>query len=260
MKKIILILVLFLIGYISANARLISGQVICSDNGEPAIGASVLIKGTTVGTITDINGYYQIIVDSIHTTLRHSYIGYIAKEIKIENDSVINVSLKKEDIILEEFKITAYVEHIKSPFEITVYKSKIHKFFNLKGRKRIHHTFSVVGRSHNKPLLIEKDWISASSINSDTFLKHIHDNINYPDSTIYHGIEGRISVRFMIDLEGNIKDVEIIRPLDKWTTQEVLSAFQSAPQLSEYENRWRFGRPKNHIKTYILPIMFRMKR
>ena len=265
MKKSILILFSFLIGYISADARLISGQVTCSENGKPAIGASVLIKGTNIGTITDIDGYYQITVDSMHTTLRYSYVDYITNEIKIKNDSVINVSLEREDIVLDEFIITAYVEHIKPSYKVTrdtimVHRSKIHKFFKLKGRRHIRCGLSLVSKGYNKLLRIEKDWFSASTLNNNVFLKHIYDNINYPDSFIYDGIEGRMTVRFMINLEGNIKEVEILQNLDNRISNEVFSVLQSIPQLSQNEiNQWKCEKYRTHIGIYILPIRFRIK-
>jgi hypothetical protein len=266
MKNFVLLLVVILVCYNPANAQLFSGRVTCHDDGEPAIRASVYVKGTNIGTRTDIDGYYQLEIDSTHTTLYYAYIGYISKEIKINNDSIINVSLEKADIVLDEFKITAYVERIKSKIIVdridttTVYTSKAHKFFKLNGRKETYPVFSSIGKNDRKLLRIEKEWIRTSMINRDTLLKHIYDNINYPDSSIYYGVEGRISVRFMIDSEGNIKDTEVLRNLDNWTKLNVLSVFQSAPKLSQYKiNEWKAGKPKDYIGIFILPIFFRIE-
>ena len=263
MKKYVFILVLFLTSYISANARLISGQVTC-ENGEPLIGVSILLKRTNIGTMTDVNGCYQITVDSTHTTLRYSYIGYVAKEIEIENDSVINVSLKVADIELEEFVITACVgKNIEPAFKliedtIIVHKSKIHKIFNQKENIEIRRRFSPYKKNYDNLLRIEKKWFYG--INRDAFFKHIYDNINYPDTSIYQGIQGRVIVRFTMDLDGNIKNVEMIRSLDDWINQEVLSAFQSAPQLFLHKTNGReSNKSKTAVVSFILPVRFRIE-
>jgi hypothetical protein len=64
----------------------------------------------------------------------------------------------------------------------------------------------------------------------------------------------------MIDLEGSVKNVEVIRKLDDWSEQEILSVFQSIPKLSQYDiNRWNFRKSKNYIGIFIIPIIFIIK-
>ena len=87
--------------------RWISGQVTDS-SGEPLIGVSVQIRGTHLGTITDIDGNYRIEVDSLHTTLMFSFVGFERQEIRIGNDSIIDVRLEYERILLSEVVINAY--------------------------------------------------------------------------------------------------------------------------------------------------------
>lgn len=76
--------------------------------GEPLIGANILIKGTTQGAITDINGNYSIALTDKHAVLVFSYIGYIQKEEPIQGRKVINVILIEDQGQLEEVVVVGY--------------------------------------------------------------------------------------------------------------------------------------------------------
>ena len=77
-----ILLLLNIIGY----AQTVSGNVF-NESQEPLIGANVIIKGTNVGTITDIDGTFELDVPDLQTTiLEVSYIGYTTKEIPINAD------------------------------------------------------------------------------------------------------------------------------------------------------------------------------
>lgn len=84
----------------------ISGVV--KDNaGEPMIGVSVSIKGTTQGTVTDIDGNYSLAVPNANAVLVYSYISYVTQEISVGNQTTINVTLKEDVKQLEEVVVTA---------------------------------------------------------------------------------------------------------------------------------------------------------
>jgi len=70
------------------------GTVRSSQN-EPIPGASVLIKGTSQGTITDVDGKFKINVNSPEFTLNFSFIGYKSQDIKIGEKRVFNVVLER---------------------------------------------------------------------------------------------------------------------------------------------------------------------
>ena len=106
MKKVFTLFILsalFLSGF--AQNRLITGKV--SDAGGIGLpGVTIQIKGTTNGTITDIDGGYKISVsDGI---LVFSYIGFVKQEIAVSNQSVINVVLLEDVKLLNEFVVVGY--------------------------------------------------------------------------------------------------------------------------------------------------------
>ncbi|MDU1905934.1 MAG: von Willebrand factor type A domain-containing protein [Dysgonomonas sp.] len=108
LSAFILICIIAIINTVNAQSNLIkvTGKVIDTEYNEAIIGASVLIKGTNNGTITDINGEYTIQAPK-NSTLVFSYIGYITKEIKATTNS-INVSLEPDNQALEEVVVTGY--------------------------------------------------------------------------------------------------------------------------------------------------------
>lgn len=91
-----------------AQQRVISGRVISEEEPEGLIGVNILVKGTTTGVITDLDGNYTIQVSDDATALVFSYIGYLSKEEAIGNRSEINVTLSPDSQNLEEVVITAY--------------------------------------------------------------------------------------------------------------------------------------------------------
>ncbi|WP_233587697.1 TonB-dependent receptor [Parabacteroides sp. AF18-52] len=84
----------------------ITGKV-TDTNGEPIIGANVSTKGTTLGTITDINGSFLLDVPS-ETVISISYIGYLTQEVKVKQQTSLNIVLKEDTQALEEVVVVGY--------------------------------------------------------------------------------------------------------------------------------------------------------
>lgn len=90
----------------------ISGKV-TDENGEGLPGASVVVKGTAIGTTTDLDGKYQISVLE-ESTLVISFVGYQASEILVGNQSVIDIQLKIDAAELDEIVVIGYGTQKKS--------------------------------------------------------------------------------------------------------------------------------------------------
>lgn len=88
-----------------AQSRTVTGTV-ADKAGVPVIGASVLEKGTTNGTITDLDGNFTLTVPA-NATLRITFIGYVSKEIKVTSGTM-NVQLEEDNVGLEEVVVVGY--------------------------------------------------------------------------------------------------------------------------------------------------------
>ena len=82
--------------------------VVIEGGGEPVIGANVVVKGTTNGTITDFDGNYTIEGVSANDVLVISYIGYLSQEVPVGNQSMIKVTLKEDTQTLDEVVVVGY--------------------------------------------------------------------------------------------------------------------------------------------------------
>jgi TonB-linked SusC/RagA family outer membrane protein len=140
MALIRLILLLFVanIGSVHGNAtefrdeeNIITGQVTSEDDPDGFPGAIVLLKGTQTGDVTDINGNYSIEVPSAEAVLVFSSIGYEAQEVRVGNQSVINITLKPDVKQLDEFVVVGYGTQKKSDFTGAVYSVKSEQLQNM---------------------------------------------------------------------------------------------------------------------------------
>lgn len=88
------------------QSKTVTGVVVDAA-GVPVIGANVIVKGTTVGTITDFDGNYSLEVPE-NAVLQISYIGYLTEEVTVGNKSSINVTLKEDSQALDELVVVGY--------------------------------------------------------------------------------------------------------------------------------------------------------
>ena len=106
-KLMLLLACLFVgIGLVTAQTQKVTGVVISEEDGQPVVGASVLVKGTTLGTITDVDGNFNLSnVPSAAKTLQISYIGMQTQEVVIKPN--LRVVLKADAQKLDEVVVTA---------------------------------------------------------------------------------------------------------------------------------------------------------
>jgi TonB-linked SusC/RagA family outer membrane protein len=108
-KRILLSLALFVCSLVAvyAQQKMIRGKVVGAEDNIPLPGVSVVVKGTTNGTVTDAQGNYQISTSQSAQALIFSFVGYAAQEISIGNSSTIDVKLSVDTKQLSEVVVTA---------------------------------------------------------------------------------------------------------------------------------------------------------
>ncbi|MFT3739362.1 MAG: TonB-dependent receptor [Breznakibacter sp.] len=119
MRKLALILSLIMcvgLEAVFAQTRSISGTVTGKDDGEPIPGVSVAVKGTTVGTVTRMDGKYELAVPVDATTLVFSFVGMKTQEVEVTGKTSINIVLEAESIGMDEVMVVAYGTAKKSSF------------------------------------------------------------------------------------------------------------------------------------------------
>jgi len=103
----VMVLLFLLIPIFAFSQKRVTGTV--SDmNGEPLIGVNVVVKGTTTGTVTDIDGDYELQVPGNDAVLEFSYIGYTSVEVLVGNQTVINQTLTEDVQLIDEVVVVGY--------------------------------------------------------------------------------------------------------------------------------------------------------
>jgi len=110
MKRTFTIFLLFLLGMqISfAQGKVIAGKVTSANDGSTIPGVQVIVKGTTTGTTTDMNGVYNLTVPATATILQFSFIGMKTTEVEIGNLTTINLAMEEDLLLLDEVIVVAY--------------------------------------------------------------------------------------------------------------------------------------------------------
>ncbi len=90
-----------------AQEKSITGLVTDSKTGEPLIGVSVTLEGTSTGTVTDIDGRFSLKTPT-NSTLRVIYMGYITQTVKVGNQSNVNIKLSEDTQLLDEVVVVGF--------------------------------------------------------------------------------------------------------------------------------------------------------
>ncbi|SHF87226.1 TonB-linked outer membrane protein, SusC/RagA family [Mariniphaga anaerophila] len=117
MRNIILTFLFVALSISVANAQIkrISGSVTTSGTGVPVSGVSVVVKGTTLGTVTNQDGYYQLNLSGDSPVLVFSYIGMKTRELPVEG-SILDVAMIPDNVDVDEVVVVAYGTTVKNQF------------------------------------------------------------------------------------------------------------------------------------------------
>ena len=111
----LMLLCLIATSFVTVNGQQInvSGTVIDREDQLPLPGVSVIIKGTTIGTVTDAEGKYNLAAPSNQSIIVFTFVGYTTQEIQVGSQNLINVSMSQDLRQLSEVVITGYGSQLK---------------------------------------------------------------------------------------------------------------------------------------------------
>ena len=92
----------------SDGSNVVSGKIVSADDGDPMIGATVTVKGTNLGTVSDIDGNYSIVLPQNSRQLTFSYIGYLSQTRTVDPGSTLNIRLQEDQAALQEVVVVGY--------------------------------------------------------------------------------------------------------------------------------------------------------
>lgn len=203
----------------------VKGQVIDDFNG-PIIGANVLVKGTNVGTITDNNGGF-VLETTNDAVLRFTFPGMKAKEVAVKD-------------VLGNLKVQLYSDgsmSVRSSDGSAPQKAK-----------------NLV-RTATDPVFTVVDEMPDFPGGQNELLKFLANSVKYPIIAQENGIQGRVIAAFIVEKDGSIRNVEVIKGIDPSLDQEAVRV------LSEMPN-WTPGKQRGQAVAvkYTVPVTFRLER
>src|SRR5690606_18643438 len=132
------LLILCLIGLLPLNPvvalqarQQVTGQVIDAATKETIPGANIIVRGTTVGTVTDMDGRFVLDASGPEAVLVVSFVGYLKQEIAVGNQTQINIELHADQAQLEEIVVIGYGSQKKSDLTGAVTRVDAETFKNL---------------------------------------------------------------------------------------------------------------------------------
>lgn len=218
----------------SSEAIKITGTVTSKETGKPIAGVNVIVQGTTSGTITSLEGKYEIVVDN-GATLVFSFVGYQIVSIPIGEKTSVDVQLETEAITIDFSKKNSLIASQETNH--TNEKSPIHSPKDPLNPG----TFVVVEELPSYPG------------GTDALKKFIYDNLQYPADAKKNKIQGKVLVNFIVDQEGKIVNPKVMRGTSPSLDAEAL-------RVTKLVSGWKPGKQGGKAIScrVIVPIEFKL--
>ncbi|MDH4092406.1 MAG: TonB family protein [Cyclobacteriaceae bacterium] len=177
----------------SGGSRIIKGRV-KSENGTGLAGVNIVIKGTNVGTMTDVSGYYQISVGEQIPTLVFSCIGFMRTEITAGSEDQTNVQLN-QDVSQRSEVVAGY------------------------GAERKADDSSISNLEFASP-----------EGGQSAYKAYLENNLRYPAQALEKNIEGEVTIEFTVEPTGQLTAFKVIQGLGYGCDEEVIRLVQEGPR------------------------------
>jgi TonB family protein len=179
-----------------AQQNVIRGKVTSSEDGTALPGVNVLIKGTTIGTVTNAEGDYSIAVDKTNPTLVYSFIGLQNTEVEVKEATELNIQMSVDATQLSEVVVTA---------------QGIQRETRALG-------YAVSGPDEDvTPLDLAHPQIGYRS-----FKQYLEKNLRYPEQAKANKVEGRVTVQFTVEPDGALSNFTILRGIGSGCDEELI--------------------------------------
>lgn len=189
--------------------RVLKGKVV-SDKGQALPGVNVMVKNSSIGAVTDIDGRYELSVPAGTRDVVFAFIGFESQEINIGDQHELNVSLKEDTASLSEVVVTGYGAPSSGQSTSTF------RFAEPSG-----------GRSD--------------------FNDYLAKSVQYPAEALKNKTEGRVTVRFTVQPNGTLTDFEVTKGIGSGCEEALIEAIKSGPS---WEPSTKGDRAiKDHVKV-----------
>ena len=245
----------------------VSGTVLAADTKIPVIGASVIIRGTTNGTLTDLDGKFTLTGLKKDDVIQVSFVGFQTRSVIVKDESPLTILLNDAVQNLDEMVVVAMAPNEDGTTTIKAQmKDKNGEKSYLEGK--------MASTKKDGMTVNQVDWQKKAS-NSEPqekvifqvveempqfpggmgeAMKFLAKNMKYPVAAQQAKIEGRVIVQFVVEKDGSVSDVKVMRGVNSELDAEAIRVVSMMP-------KWIPGKQRGKAVAvkYTMPIMFRLQ-
>jgi TonB family protein len=220
----------------------VAGKVVMEQNGKPLSGVSVIVRGTTNGTLADAKGKFSLMANE-GDVLMFSFVGMQTQSVIVPKDGSESmvVSMKEEVQNLNEMVVVGYAPQDDGVIQVTSAKKEEETPAPKADEEQA--IFQVVEEMPSFP----------GGMNE--CMKFLAKNMKYPVAAQQAKVEGRVIVQFVVDKDGTITDTKVVRGVSPEIDAEALRVVGMMP-------KWNPGKQRGKAVAvkYTLPMMFRLQK
>ncbi|MEX2234279.1 MAG: TonB family protein [Cyclobacteriaceae bacterium] len=178
---------------VPANPVLVKGKVVSAEDGDVLPGVTVSIKGTNTATVTDGEGNYELTIPIDNATLLFSFIGFTSKELQVTHEAEVNVEMAEDVSTLSEVIVTGY---------------------------------GVAGTASTEPAAFHS---AEPERGKSDFKDYLEGEVKYPDEAIKNKAEGRVTIQFTVEPNGQLSEFQVLKGIGYGCDQELIRAIRQGP-------------------------------
>ena len=244
----------------SENTVRVEGTVVDNASGKPIIGASVIIRNTTTGTLSDENGKFTLEAPK-GSVIVISFIGLQSCSLVVspaEGTSVMKAKIKmlEETTQTDEIVVVGYEKpEPESASQVKWYKAEEVVKNEKNGPESAQQPQTAVKNNTEEPIFIVVEEMPEYPGGMSEFMKFIAQNIKYPADALQGKVEGRVIARFVVCKDGSISDIEIMRSVSPSLDAEAVRVLKLMP-------KWKPGRQRGRAVPvkFTVPVTFRLEK
>ncbi|HYW95627.1 MAG TPA: M56 family metallopeptidase [Bacteroidales bacterium] len=204
----------------------INGKVVFAQTGEPAPGASVVIKGTTIGTVADRQGEFKLSADK-KVTLVVSFVGFASQQVKASPGEYVNVALEKNEYEID-INEPAPPAKAEKPARVSP-PAKAVKPAKVSADEKVEDTNTV--------FFIVEDMPSFPG-GKKALHDYVYSHLEFPEAARREGIdEGQVVVDFVVNTDGSLSDIDVEDSSNKVFNEAALNVFRDMPKWNPGKQR-----------------------
>ena len=209
------------------------------DKGEPLIGANVTYKGTTYGTITDINGEFSLPKKEGNAILTAHYIGYNPVSIPADTSKTMLIAMHENKTTLNEVVVTGYGTQKKVAVTGAISAVSIKDLKKASGALQKSDTLKDAAISQKADSL-QGAVIPEPVTGMKQYKKYLKKNLAYPADDACAEVKGKVTLTFFVNKEGRPFDIKVKESLCKSLDKEAIRLIQEGPD-------WTYGNQSAEI-------------